>query len=236
MITCCVLFIVTALHCVVLQRGLVIRTVVRQCKMSLNDATSHKQRSEDYVKNAIRWGASAFVGGAVISRSGKANAIGELYELRKNSMVLQDMCFNVARESIEKDCDAIGALFVNSCRVIRGSDSTTANASAQKKAVLGFGPDTYTLPQSFIPGISSFKEYGGHATITLESSTEQGTSLGNGLQYIKIGADTIRLSKAIEKGNFKPLCFICEVLKQQVILRCTTYSLFVFAISHYRSS
>lgn len=59
-----------------------------------------------------------------------------------------------------------------------------------------------------MPGISTFYEDGGHATITLlaknlekDSDVVEIFDKGNGLQFIKIGAEVIRLSKAIEKGN-----------------------------------
>ena len=60
-----------------------------------------------------------------------------------------------------------------------------------------------------MPGISTFYEDGGHATITLlaknlekDSDVVEIFDKGNGLQFIKVGAEVIRLSKAIEKGNF----------------------------------
>ena len=58
-----------------------------------------------------------------------------------------------------------------------------------------------------MPGISTFYEDGGHATITLkaknlvkDSDIVEIFEKGNGLQFIKVGAEVIRLSKAIEKG------------------------------------
>ena len=63
-------------------------------------------------------------------------------------------------------------------------------------------------PKSFVPGISYFYEDGGHATITLKAKNLEKDSdvvelyeKGNGLQFIKVGAEVIRLSKAIDKGN-----------------------------------
>ena len=63
-------------------------------------------------------------------------------------------------------------------------------------------------PPSFVPGISTFYEDGGHATITLkaknlvkDSDVVEIFEKGNGLQFIKVGAEVIRLSKAIEKGE-----------------------------------
>ena len=60
-----------------------------------------------------------------------------------------------------------------------------------------------------MPGISTFYEDGGHATITLlaknlekDSDVVEIFDKGNGLQFIKVGAEVIRLSKAIEKGKF----------------------------------
>ena len=77
------------------------------------------------------------------------------------------------------------------------------------QTVLAFGPDAYKSPNSFHPGVSTFYEDGGHATITLKAKRlEQDEDIveiyekGNGLQFLKVGAEVIRLSKAIEAGTF----------------------------------
>ena len=127
----------------------------------------------------------------------KSIAIGDLSEFKQQNIVLQDVSLNVPTNVA--DGELLKALFVNKFQTLRSSPSL-------EEIVLGFGPDTYTQPKSFVPGVSSFQEYGGHATVTLISKSLPDNTLevferGNGLQYIKIGAEDIRLSKAIEKGN-----------------------------------
>lgn len=129
----------------------------------------------------------------------KSIAVGELSEFKQQNIVLQDVSLNVPKNVA--DGELFKALFVNKFQILRSSPSF-------EEIVLGFGPDTYTQPKSFVPGISSFQEYGGHATITLLSKSLPDDNVeaferGNGLQYIKIGAEDIRLSKAIEKGKYK---------------------------------
>lgn len=125
----------------------------------------------------------------------KSNAIGSLFEARDQNMVLQDISFNVP--NVTADAAMLQALFIDRCQLIRSPNPS--------ELVLGFGPDTYSSPKNFIPGVSSFQEYGGHATLTLYSQILSDESVeiyerGNGLQFIKIGAEEIRLSKAIDKG------------------------------------
>jgi hypothetical protein len=72
---------------------------------------------------------------------------------------------------------------------------------------IGFGPDALSRPDDFYPGVSSFLKYGGHGVVTLTSLSpnDAGTievpRVGNGLQFVKIGAETVSLSKGIENGN-----------------------------------
>lgn len=130
-----------------------------------------------------------------------AAAIGDLFELQDQSLVLQDITFNV--EDVEKDISMFTNLFVKDCKVLRRFSNRN---SGIEEAVLGFGPDAYRKSDSFYPGISDFKEYGGHATITLRSKRVSDDlaevfEKGNGLEYIKIGAENVRLSKGVENGN-----------------------------------
>jgi hypothetical protein len=134
-----------------------------------------------------------------LGRPRAAQAIGELYELKEQSMVLQDVCFNVPDAA--KEVDMLNALFVDKCKQVRSSKS-----KEELVAVAAFGPEYYKSPPSFVPGVSDFSQDGGHATISFRvtnTANEDAVELverGNGLQYVKIGAGNIRLSKAIEKG------------------------------------
>lgn len=134
-----------------------------------------------------------------ISKPSRANAIGTLYELKDQDMVLQGVSFNV--QNTFKEAAMLNAAFVDTCRPIRSTSVNGVN-----ETVLGFGSDAYVSPKTFIPGISTFAEDGGHATITIKSKQINDDGLielyepGNGLQFIKIGTDTLRISKAVENG------------------------------------
>jgi hypothetical protein len=132
-----------------------------------------------------------------------ANAIGKHYEFKDQNMVLQDVSFNVA--DIDRESTFFKLLFQDTCKVLR-----TSSQGDQRTAVLGFGPDTYNKPANFYPGVSSFFEDGGHATITLlgkRSGSAETTGVssyyvpGNALQYVKFGTEILRLSKGIESGK-----------------------------------
>lgn len=73
---------------------------------------------------------------------------------------------------------------------------------------VGFGPRQLTVPPQFIPGVSSWEEYGGHFSLKLVSDTSERTKErvqvfepGNGLEYIKLGVPRYRISKLIEYGG-----------------------------------
>ena len=130
----------------------------------------------------------------------KASAIGNLYNLRNQKMVLKDVSFNVPNSYAEQD--GLSALFQGTLQSIR-----TQNVGNVNKTVMAFGPDTLSKPPTFYPGVSSFLQDGGHTTLTFKSNNLQRDDVvevyekGNGLQYIKIGNDVLRLSKGIEKGH-----------------------------------
>ena len=68
--------------------------------------------------------------------STKAKAVGSLFELKEQNIVIQDITFNVANTL--KDADAMTTLFQNNIRELR-----TSTANNQNVTVLGFGPDAY---------------------------------------------------------------------------------------------
>jgi len=160
---------------------------------------------EEYSDQLGRWGRAAGValGTAAVANLGRpraASAIGELYEFKDRSMVLQDVCFNVADAQVE--VAMLSALFVNTCKTVREQKSKD-----ELVAVAAFGPEYYKSPPAFIPGVSDYSQDGGHATISFRvKQTDENADLveivqkGDGLQFVKIGAPQIRLSKAIEKG------------------------------------
>jgi hypothetical protein len=127
-----------------------------------------------------------------LKKENKVRAIGSLYELQNQSFVLQDISFNVIEPEVETR--AISALCLDTFKSLRSSV-----LDGNQKITSGFGFDSFQSPKSFYPGISSYYEDGGHSAITF-SKSKNPIDKGNGLQYIKIGTDVLRLSKGIEKG------------------------------------
>lgn len=127
-----------------------------------------------------------------------ANAIGTLAELQNQACVLQDISFNVYDCNVE--ATAISALTLNTYQAL----STVGGADGLTRIVAGFGPNGYVSPPTFYPGISSFFEDGGHATITYQQRPNADTLAvpGNGLQYVKLATEQLRLSKGIENGKY----------------------------------
>lgn len=112
--------------------------------------------------------------------------------------LLQDVSFNVGNS--EEEAQLLQALFQNDCKILR----ETSDRQVSERTV-GFGPDSYEKSETFFPGVSSLYEYGGHSTISLHSKEVNGELSeayisGNGLRHIKVGAESIRISKAVEKG------------------------------------
>ncbi len=125
------------------------------------------------------------------------NGLGSNTILKDQSMVLQDISFRVP--NIDMDSEVLSKLTQNSMKILR---------STKNSKTIGFGADTLNKIDDFIPGVSSFNADSGHATITLiEDKINNGdseatiiTDKGNGIQFIKLGADLVRISKAIEAG------------------------------------
>ena len=126
-----------------------------------------------------------------------ANAIGTLAELRNQSFVLQDISFNVY--DCEVETSAISALTMNTFHSLSSVNSKTGPT----RVIAGFGPNSYVSPSSFHPGVSTFSQDGGHATLTYQQRkiTDSVAIPGNGLKFVKLATDELRLSKGIEKGR-----------------------------------
>ena len=103
------------------------------------------------------------IGGLLTSysliKSTKVNAIGSLNELNNQQCVLQDISFNVLEGIVEHD--AMSALCLNTLKITK--QYTENNIQS---IISSFGPIDYRSPPSFRPGVSSFFEDGGHASIT----------------------------------------------------------------------
>ncbi len=140
----------------------------------------------------------ATVAGVVsLSREGAlpAQAIGNLYEFQEQSCLIQDVSFNVPGSV--KDAQMFKALFQDTCLPLKEAETVTT---------IGFGPDSLQVPKDFRFGVTDLTAYGGHTTVTLRSlkpdidGNIEIVDPGNGLQYIKVGAEQLRISKGIQAG------------------------------------
>jgi hypothetical protein len=166
-----------------------------------NEPKSWKEKYESRRKNII-FSVLASSVGLILPKVQRSNAIGSIYEFKDQYMCLQDISFNVV--NTEAEAKLFAETFQDTCKVLR----TETFGEGEKQTVIGFGPDSYKSPTAFRPGISTFYEDGGHATITLHSrvvNEESGLvevyQPGNGLEFIKIGTDSLRLSKAVALGS-----------------------------------
>jgi len=138
------------------------------------------------------------------SLPGISYGIGAISELKDQPMVLQDIAFNV--NNVEQEIKLFQETFIDTCALLHSEINQKENYVS---STIGFGPDTYKIVKSFIPGVSSFSENGAHATITfhspIASSNDDGElkvlyEKGNGLQHVKIGTEVLRLSKSLANG------------------------------------
>lgn len=163
----------------------------------LSDPQYPRQLAASKAKSIVSNALSAAVALSLIKPK-PASAIGKLYELKNQSVVLQSCRFNV--EDVEADAKMFSAMFLRECKVLRRNKRPSSD-----EIVLAFGPDVYNQPRGFYPGVSSFLEYGGHSSLTLQSKSAENGIIefyepGNGLQYVKLGAENLRISKGIENG------------------------------------
>eukprot|EP01039_Chlorochromonas_danica_P010621 gene10621-11771_t len=135
-----------------------------------------------------------------------SHALGDLYEFQSNDHFLYAIDLQV--NDLPAEVDMLEALLQESCQVIRRYKDQNG---VENIVDLSFGPTSLIKSSAFKPGISTFRSYGGHAALSLHSplvstaTTTTTTSnvvnpVGNDLQFIKIGTDSLRISKGVQKG------------------------------------
>ena len=85
------------------------------------------------------------IGVTLLGVAGKSRAIGTMFELKDQSLVLQDIGLNVIES--DQEIKMLTATFDNVLKVINSSKYGKIT-----KSVLGFGPETYTSRAAFVPG------------------------------------------------------------------------------------
>lgn len=180
---------------------------------------SLQNKAKQGVKNALQQSilpisAALF---AYTKQMPSTRAMGNLPEFSNQPLLLQDVSFNV--QDIDKEVEMIEELFQGRCKELR-----RFTKDQEVYSVVGFGPDAFEKGENFVPGVTNWNYYGGHGTITLRSKVLKGDDdvmdiydRGNGFQCIKVGASTIRISKAIQKGIETSLIFILFCLSPSTI-------------------
>lgn len=147
---------------------------------------------------------TATAAGAATTASTANAAVGSLYEFADTNAILQGITVNVADMSQE---DAMIAFLENSFdfKVLRKSQLGSVTSTW-----LGFGPEQTSVPEGFVPGVSSFAEYGGHASICVRYDAKStdvlyrkgGDAPGDNIAYLQVGVPTYRISQMVKfDGN-----------------------------------
>lgn len=141
-------------------------------------------------------------GGIIAARPDSASAIGELFEFKDQARFAQHATVQVPdmAAALKFYIDGIGM------QVLRTRAGPQFNTT-----VIGFGPEALQVPPDFVFGVSSFRSYGGHFTLELNSQKEIAGGgaedvdfffdPGNGLQYLQMAVDGYRISKVISSGG-----------------------------------
>ncbi len=179
---------------------------------------SRQNKAKQGVKNALQQSilpisAAIF---AYTKQMPSTRAMGNLPEFSTQPLLLKDVSFNV--QDVDKEVEMIEELFQGRCKELR-----RFTKDQEVYSVVGFGPDAFEKGENFVPGVTNWNYYGGHGTITLRSKVLKSDDdvmdiydRGNGFQCIKVGASTIRISKAIQKGIeacISYFIFVCHLLR-----------------------
>lgn len=150
----------------------------------------------------LRYSAVLFAGAGLAGpgRPDSSNAIGELVEFRDQERFAQHATVQVPdmAAALKFYVDGVGM------KVLRTRAGPQFNTT-----VVGFGPEALQVPPSFVFGVSSMRNYGGHFTVELNSQKELvgGEEVdfffdpGNGVQYLQMAVDSYRISTIIKAGG-----------------------------------
>jgi catechol 2,3-dioxygenase-like lactoylglutathione lyase family enzyme len=130
-------------------------------------------------------------------------AVGSLPELAVTNAYLQGIQIRVADRSQQ---DAMINFLVEGfdCKVLRKRITGSV-----EETWLGFGPEQVSAPDGWIPGVSSFAEYGGHASIALVYDSSSTSVLyrlgdaapGDNIAYLQLAVPGYRISRMVAAGG-----------------------------------
>mmetsp|Transcript_49980 Transcript_49980/g.150339 ORF Transcript_49980/g.150339 Transcript_49980/m.150339 type:complete len:387 (-) Transcript_49980:393-1553(-) len=130
-------------------------------------------------------------------------AVGGLAEFADANAILQGVTVDVADQSQQ---DAMIEFLVTGFdfKVLR-----RRKIGSVTDTWLGFGPEQLSIPEGFTLPVSSFSEYGGHASInirydamTMDAFYKKGDNApGNNVAYLQVGVPQYRISQMVKNGG-----------------------------------
>jgi catechol 2,3-dioxygenase-like lactoylglutathione lyase family enzyme len=146
-----------------------------------------------------------------------AAAVGTLPELAGTDAVLQGITVQIAdplqyRTMIAFLRDGFD------CEIVRKSSSTAdSNSNGNQEIWLGYGPEQLSIPADFVLPVSSFRYYGGHASIHLlydsqasvpfyrpqqpQGGGDRGSNTVYNIAYVQLGVPQYRVSQMVASGG-----------------------------------
>lgn len=129
--------------------------------------------------------------------------VGTLPELQDANLIVQGVTIRVA----DKSQQAAMIKFLQDgfdFKILR----RRINGSVEE-IWLGFGPEQLSIPPDFTVPVSSFYEYGGHASIHLVYDSKSTSVLynigdpapGNNIAYLQVGVPTYRITQMVKTGG-----------------------------------
>ncbi len=129
-------------------------------------------------------------------------AVGSLPEFSDTNAVLTGMTVNVADKTQQED---MIAFLENGFGMKKVNQSTKGSVT---DTWLAFGPTEMNIPEDWEPAVSSFSNYGGHATIrvrydkdTTEAFYTGADTTGDNVAYIQLGVPEYRISQMVKNGG-----------------------------------
>lgn len=129
--------------------------------------------------------------------------VGSLPELADTNAILQGLTVNVADQS-QQDSMISFLQEAFDFKVLRQNQ-----AGPITDTWLGYGPEQLSIPESFELPVSSFGEYGGHASIRVRYDSKSIDALyrkgadapGDNIAFLQVGVPQYRISKMVSNGG-----------------------------------
>lgn len=178
------------------------RTLPAMVSSSSEESITPESTRRSFVVQGIAVGSSVLVAGAVDVNPSLA-AVGTLPEFSDSNAVLQGLTVNVADQSQQKSMIEFlvqGFGFEVLRQRINGSIEETW---------LGFGPEQLSIPKDFEIPVSSFGQYGGHASVCVRYDSRATSILyrlgdnapGDNIAFLQVGVPSYRISQMAGNGG-----------------------------------